>query len=42
MIKMKEKEKDELKFPKLHTYHPHKVASRPLHMGEMTPTLILL
>jgi hypothetical protein len=36
------KEKDELKFRKLHTYHLHKVASRPLHTGEMTPTLILL
>jgi hypothetical protein len=40
IIKMKEK--DELKFQKLHTYYPHKAASRPSHMGKMTPTLILL
>jgi hypothetical protein len=36
------KEKDELKFQKLHTYHLHKVVLRPLYMGEMTPILILL
>jgi hypothetical protein len=27
-------EKDELKFPKLHIYHPHKVASRKKYIWE--------